>query len=301
MKKNKKIAAIDIGSHNCRLLVVEKSAGKNKVIFNHSKPTNLIKNLSFNNEFNSENISKTLNCLIFFKKKIDEFNILHYRCVATEACRVVINPEFFLTKVKETSGLNVDIISSEEEARLCLKSCKIHLKKIKQYGVLFDIGGGSTEITFFEPDSDYLKTTSISYGVINFEEKVQIYGEDLVRRKIITHFSQFYNENKSLSEKFVSIGSCSTMTTLCSVFQNLPFYNPSKIEGFEMSREQVINTINYINKLSVSDLKTHPCIKEKYKLLKSGIEILLFIIKVFPIKKIITTHKGLRDAIIDEL
>ena len=282
-------------------MIVEKSAKKKKVIFNRSKPTNLIKNLSFNNEFNSENISNTLNCLIFFKKKIDEFKILNYRCVATEACRVVINPEFFLTKVKEASGLNVDIISSEEEARLCLKSCKIHLKKIKQYGVLFDIGGGSTEITFFEPDSDYLKTTSISYGVINFEEKVQIYGEDLVRRKIITHFSQFYNENKSLSEKFVSIGSCSTMTTLCSVFQNLPFYNPSKIEGFEMSREQVINTINYINKLSVSDLKTHPCIKEKYKLLKSGIEILFFIIKAFPINKIITTHKGLRDAIIDEL
>ena len=282
-------------------MIVEKGAKKKKVIFNHSKPTNLIKNLSFNNEFNSENISNTLNCLIFFKKKIDEFKILNYRCVATEACRVVINPEFFLTKVKEASGLNVDIISSEEEARLCLKSCKIHLKKIKQYGVLFDIGGGSTEITFFEPDSDYLKTTSISYGVINFEEKVQIYGEDLVRRKIITHFSQFYNENKSLSEKFVSIGSCSTMTTLCSVFQNLPFYNPSKIEGFEMSREQVINTINYINKLSVSDLKTHPCIKEKYKLLKSGIEILFFIIKAFPINKIITTHKGLRDAIIDEL
>ena len=62
-----------------------------------------------------------------------------------------------------------------------------------------------------------------------------------------------------------------------------------------------INLINYINKLSVSDLKTHPCIKEKYKLLKSGIEILLFIIKVFPIKKIITPHKGLIDAIIDEL
>ena len=66
-------------------------------------------------------------------------------------------------------------------------------------------------------------------------------------------------KTKSLSDKFVSIGSCSTMTTLCSVFQNLPFYNPyKKIEGFEMSREQVINTINYINKLSVSDLKTHP-------------------------------------------
>ena len=68
-----------------------------------------------------------------------------------------------------------------------------------------------------------------------------------------------------------------------------------------MSREQVVNTINYINKLSVSALKSHPCIKEKYKLLKSGIEILLFIMKIFPIEKIIITHKGLRDAIVDEL
>ena len=166
-------------------MIVEKGVDRQKIIFNHSKPTNLIKNLSFNNEFSSENISKTLNCLVFFKKKIDEFEISDYRCVATEACRVVINPEFFLKKVRESSGLRIDIISSEEEARLCLKSCKIYLKKIRPNGVLFDIGGGSTEITFFEPDSSYLKTTSVSYGVINYEEKIEIYGEDFVKKKNI--------------------------------------------------------------------------------------------------------------------
>ena len=301
MKKNKKIAAIDIGSHNCRLTIVEKNLVRKKVIFNQSKPTNLIKNLSFNNEFNNENISKTLNCLIFFKRKIDQLKISDYRCVATEACRVVINPEFFINKVKESSGLNVDIISSEEEARLCLKSCRMYKKKVKQCGVLFDIGGGSTEITFFKPDSSHLKTTSISYGVINLEEKNQIYGEDFVKKKLSNHFSHFYNINKSLTDKFISIGSCSTMTTLCAIFQNLPFYNPLNVEGFEMSSEEVINTINYVKKLSVSDLKNHPCIKDKHKLLKSGIEILLSIIKNIPIKKIITTNKGLRDAIVDEL
>ena len=282
-------------------MIVEKNLVRKKVIFSQSKPTNLIKNLSFNNEFNNENISKTLNCLVFFKRKIDELKISDYRCVATEACRVVINPEFFVNKVRESSGLNVDIISSEEEARLCLKSCSMYKKKIRQYGVLFDIGGGSTEITFFEPNSSHLKTTSISYGVINLEEKIQIYGEDFVKKKLSDHFSHFYNINKSLSDKFISIGSCSTMTTLCSIFQNLPFYNPLKIEGFEMSSEEVINTINYVKKLSVSSLKSHPCIKDKHKLLKSGIEILLFIIKHIPIKKIITTNKGLRDAIVDEL
>ena len=282
-------------------MVVEKSADRKKIIFNHSKPTNLIKNLSFNNEFDNENISKTLNCLAFFKRKIDEFKISDYRCVATEACRAVINPEFFLKKVRETSGLYVDIISSEEEARLCLKSCKMYLKKIKQSGLLFDIGGGSTELTFFEPGSIQLKTTSISYGVINYAEKIQIYGEENVKKKISDHFSYFNNQHKSLSDKFVSIGSCSTMTTLGSVFLNLPFYNPKKIEGLEMSHEQVTNTMKYINKLSVNDLKSHPCIKEKHKLLKSGIEILHFIMKTFPIKKTIITHKGLRDAIVDEL
>ena len=68
-----------------------------------------------------------------------------------------------------------------------------------------------------------------------------------------------------------------------------------------MSSEEVIKTINYVKKLSVGDLKSHPCIKDKYKLLKSGIEILLFIIKNIPMKKIIITNKGLRDAIVDEL
>ena len=301
MKKNKKIAAIDIGSHNCRLMVVDKSVDRKKIIFNHSKPTNLIKNLSFNNEFNSENISKTLNCLVFFKRKIDELDISDYRCIATEACRVVVNPEFFVKKVRESSGLKVDIISSEEEARLCLKSCNVYLKRIKQQGVLFDIGGGSTEITFFEPNSSYFKTTSISYGVVNLEEKIQIYGENFVKKKLSDHFFHFYNINKSISDKFISIGSCSTMTTLCSVFQNLPFYNPLKIEGFEMSFEEVINTINYVRKLSVKDLKNHPCIKDKYKLLKSGIEILHYIIKNIPIKKFIITNRGLRDAIVDEI
>ena len=65
---------------------------------------------------------------------------------------------------------------------------------------------------------------SISYVVINLKEKIQIYGRDHVKKKISYHFSHFYDQHKSLSEKFVSIGSCSTMTTLCSVFKNLPFY-----------------------------------------------------------------------------
>ena len=94
MKKNENVAAIDIGSHNCRLIIAKKIKTL-KDSLNRSQPTNLIKNLSFNNEFNFENITKTLDCLNFFKNKLDKFNVSKYRCVATEACRTAINSDFF--------------------------------------------------------------------------------------------------------------------------------------------------------------------------------------------------------------
>ena len=73
MKKNDKFAAIDIGSHNCRLLISEKNQGVIKSVFNSSKPTNLIKNLSYNNEFNYKNIKKTVDSLSFFAKKNKQY------------------------------------------------------------------------------------------------------------------------------------------------------------------------------------------------------------------------------------
>ena len=125
MKKKNIFAAIDIGSHNCRLLIAEKNDNFIKIFYNRSIATNLIKNLSYNSEFTEENISKTLECLRLFKTKIDQFNVLNYRCVATEAFRSVSNPEFLVKRAEFDIKLKIDVISSDEEARLCLMSCKV--------------------------------------------------------------------------------------------------------------------------------------------------------------------------------
>ncbi len=301
MKKNENVAAIDIGSHNCRLIIAKKNKNFKKVVFNRSQPTNLIKNLSFNNEFNFENITKTLDCLNFFKNKLDKFNVSKYRCVATEACRTAINSDFFLNEVKKMSNLDIEIISSEEEARLCLKSCKDYLNLINETGFLFDIGGGSTETTFFKNKPLHFSTTSIAYGVINLPEKIEIHGSTKIFKKIYDHIIFFYNSHKNFSNSLVTIGSCSTMTTICSIFLNLSYYDTKKIEGVEMQLNDVVKTIKNIKNINFEDLKKHPCIGNKYNLLLNGIKILEQLIKVVPIKKIIVTQKGLRDAIIDEL
>ncbi len=301
MKKKNKFGAIDIGSYNCRLLIAEQSGKDRKILSNSSFPTNLIKNLSYNNEFNENNISKTLNCLKNFSKKLKKFDVLDYRCIATEACRVVINPEFFLKSVKEKTGLNVEIISSNEEARLSLKSSESYIKDIADDGFIFDIGGGSTELTFFRAGLSDYKTRSISYGVINLSEKKEIFNEVYIANSLSKHFSQFRELCKSDDKKFITIGSCSTVTTICSVFLNLSFYDPSKVEGYEMRIEDLVNTIKHLERMNISEMKKHPCIGSRYELLFNGIQILKKILEKIPITKMIVTQRSLRDAIINEI
>ena len=278
LKKNDKFAAIDIGSHNCRLLISEKNQGVIKSVFNSSKPTNLIKNLSYNNEFNYKNIKKTIDSLSFFAKKINSMNVKEYKCIATEACRSVINPEFFVEEVKKNTGLKVEIIGSVEEARLSMKSCNIYISKIKKLGLIFDIGGGSTELSCFNTKPNEIITKSISYGVINLDEKCQIFSEKHVKNDLNRHFSNYFQHFKIRNdEKFLAIGSCSTVTSLCCVFLNLPFYNPKKIEGYEMYSEDVNTTIKYLENVNDNELQKHPCIGDRYMLLKNGIKILKII------------------------
>jgi len=265
-------------------------------------PTNLIKNLSYNNEFNEKNIEKTIESLSFFSKKIKSMNVFNYRCIATEACRSVVNPDYFVKKVKEKTDLNVEVITSSEEARLSMKSCRKYISKIKNFGMIFDIGGGSTELSCFTDKPNETITKSISYGVINYDEKCEIFSEEYVINQLNRHFINYFKElENTRQEKFSAIGSCSTVTSLCCVFLNLPFYNPKKIEGFEMAFADVIRTINYIESQSDDTLEKHPCIGSRYLLLKSGIKILKIILNKFPIEKLIVTQKGLRDALAEEI
>jgi len=301
LKKKNIYGAIDIGSYNCRLLIVEKSGTNRKVLNNSSVPTNLIKNLSYNNEFNKNNISKTLKCLHNYSNKLKDFDVIDYRCIATEACRSVTNPDYFLENVEEQTGLKVEIISSYEEARLSLKSSERYVAAINDDGFIFDIGGGSTELTFFKLNSLDYKTKSIAYGVINLSEKKEIFNAKYVENHLERHFNQFKQLFKNNNHKFMTIGSCSTVTSICSVFLNLSYYDPSKIEGCEMKFRDIDNTIKYIEKMSIPKMIRHPCIGDKYELLNNGIQILKKIMKIIPIKNIIVTQKSLRDAIINEI
>ena len=298
--KNPLFAAIDIGSHNCRLTIVEKVHNSPKILLNQSNGTNLIKNLSFNNEFTNININKTVNCLKKFSKKLKEYGVSDYRCIATEACRQVLNPEFFINRVKDETGIDIEIISSHEEAKLSLKSCQKYINHMNKKGFIFDIGGGSTELTYFDEKNKIFNTKSIAYGVINLSEKKEVYGALSVKNDLNGHFFSCKNFVDN-TFNYISIGSCSTVTTLCGIFQNLSFFDLKKIEGFNMSNKELLDTANFVSLTNKSKLKKMPCVGSRYNLLLNGVEILKYILTIIPIKEIIVSQKGLREGIVNDL
>jgi exopolyphosphatase/guanosine-5'-triphosphate,3'-diphosphate pyrophosphatase len=294
---NKITAAIDIGSYNCRMIIVN-NAPKIKVLKTISVPTNLIKNLSYSNEFTHENIKKTVKCLTMFSRKMLEYNVSDYRCVATEACRQVINSDFFTEEVKNKTGLSVEIISVNEEAKLCFQSCKKYFKRINNEGILFDIGGGSTEISFFNVTSEKFETDSIPLGVINLSEKINIHGKSKIISQMNRHFKSLNSDLSNQIDPSFSLGSCSTMSTLSAIYQNLTFFDKKKIEGSLLDVGEIMKIINNLKNLKISEMLKHPCIRKRYPLLLNGIAILEKILENFPIKKILVSQSGLTGGMI---
>ena len=297
---NKITAAIDIGSYNCRIIIVNKSP-KIKILKTISVATNLIKNLSYSNEFTHENIKRTVKCLTMYSRKMLEYNVTNYRCVATEACRQVINSDFFTQEVKKKTGLDVEIISVDEEALLCFQSCKKYVERKNSEGVLFDIGGGSTEISFFDTKSEKFETSSIPLGVVNLSEKINLHGKNKIISQMNRHFhSMKFNLSHQIDPSF-SLGSCSTVSTLSAIHQNLRTFDRKKIEGSLLNVDEVMKIIGNVRNLEISEMLKHPCIRKRYPLLLNGIEILEKILESLPIKKILVSQGGLTNGIIENL
>ena len=282
-------------------MIIVNNAPKIKVLKTISVPTNLIKNLSYSNEFTHENIKKTVKCLTMFSRKMLEYNVSDYRCVATEACRQVINSDFFTEEVKNKTGLSVEIISVNEEAKLCFQSCKKYFKRINNEGILFDIGGGSTEISFFNVTSEKFETDSIPLGVINLSEKINIHGKSKIISQMNRHFKSLNSDLSNQIDPSFSLGSCSTMSTLSAIYQNLTFFDKKKIEGSLLDVGEIMKIINNLKNLKISEMLKHPCIRKRYPLLLNGIEILEQILENFPIKQILVSQSGLTGGMIENL
>lgn len=320
-------AALDLGTNNCRLLIARpnpqaKHPSKSlKVIDSYSRIVRLGEGLSESGELSADAMDRTLRALRSCKTKLDRHPVHRGRFVATEACRRARNARSFLQKVKREVGLEIDIISNEEEARLAFLGCSSLLERGTRYALAFDIGGGSTEFMWVEIDPDtelpmakrykVQDWLSIPYGVMNMSETfggaafTELYFDEIVERLMLA-LNPMENVNRirhTLRQHKVQMLSTSgTVTTLAAVYLDLARYDRSKVDGLRLTIDDVRAATRKLLQMTAAERAAHPCIgSDRTDFILSGCAMFEAIVRVWPISHITIADRGVREGIIVSL
>ena len=313
-------AALDLGTNNCRLLVaVPGRPGQFRVIDAFSRIVRLGEGLTANGRLSDAAMDRAVEALKVCGDKLRSRSIEKARLVATEACRSAGNGAEFLARVKTETGLTLEIIDRQTEARLAVSGCGSLVERDTEGVVLFDIGGGSSEIALIDVRgqrsprlaSHIVAWTSLPVGVVSLAEKFG--GREVTRET----FGAMVDHVKSLLDgfagrgrldhlmnggKFHLLGTSGTVTTLAGVHLDLERYDRRRVDGLWMDG---VNVDRMVEKLLGWDFQQrvgNACIgADRADLVLAGCAILEAIRGVWPSNRLRVADRGLREGILSEL
>lgn len=317
------IAAIDLGTNSCRLLVARIEGQSFRVIDSFSRVVRLGEGLQATNMLTDEAIERTIEALKICKTKINQNNVEIVRAVTTEACRRAQNSDILVQRVQNEIGITLEVITPNEEARLALSGCAGILNSRIPYAIAFDIGGGSTEVMWLNineprrlhrrrfPVIEVLDCISLPYGVVTLsdyynskERGSNIYQE--IRKEISTRLIEFSHKNGIYNQlekrRLQMIGTSGTVTTLAAINMGLERYDRRLIDGVFLDVSDIHNICKSIVEMSVEERSQHPCIgMGRSDLVIMGTAILEGICDTWPVQKLRVADRGVREGILMEL
>ena len=308
-------AAIDLGTNNCRLLVARPSDGGFTVIDAFSRVVRLGEGLARTGALSHEAMDRAVGALAICADKLKRRNVSLSRSVATEACRRATNGREFADRVRNQTGVVLEIIEPAEEARLAVLGCHKLLEPGDGPALIFDIGGGSTELVLI--DQDEQGTTRIRawwsapWGVVSLTEsegKDAIEGADRLlaykrmRERARRGFANFATMLPEGREGIRLLGTSGTVTTLASVHLALPAYDRRAVDGLHVPLEAMQRISNTIAGMSYAERSALPCIgNERADLVVAGCAILEAIMEIWPARNLGVADRGIREGILRSL
>ncbi len=321
-------AALDLGTNNCRLLVARPSRRGFKVIDAFSRIIRLGEGVSITGRLSDEAMARTIEALQVCAGKIKRHQVSRARLVATEACRLAKNAPDFLSKVERSTGLNIEIVTQETEARLAVSGCASLIDLSSDFALVFDIGGGSSELIWLDlrrrkqtnrrPPHDRLDVqgciaawTSLPVGVVTLAER---FGGQFVDRELfngmVCHVSRLlapFEEKHALRKHLAHarahlLGTSGTVTTLAGVHMGLPRYERAKVDGYWLETQQVRAVTESLLEATYEERIAQPCIgRERADLVLAGCAILEAVLQIWPCERLRVADRGLREGILTML
>ena len=303
-------AAIDLGTNNCRLLIVEPQGNSFKVIDSFSRIVRLGEGLESSNKLSADAMQRTIDALRVCAAKIRRHRVRWMRCVATEACRRAENGQAFINQIEKSTRLRFEIIDGKDEAELAAIGCGALIDRQFPHAIVFDIGGGSTEITCLSLKKgryELQDMISLPLGVVRLSEKYD--GKNMSQEiytqirdeaeKTIRSFAEKQTFHADNLNDIQLIGTSGTVTTLAAIHKGLKKYNRNIVDGAVMKRGEVVAVIQSLMNMSHEERQNNNCIgKERADLVLSGCAVLEAIIRAWPLENVKIADRGIREGIL---
>ncbi|WP_439527622.1 Ppx/GppA phosphatase family protein [Pannonibacter sp.] len=315
-------AALDLGTNNCRLLIARPEERGFKVVDAFSRIVRLGEGVGASGLLSDAAMDRAIDALDNCQRKLVERGVSRFRLIATEACRAAGNGEEFIARVQRETGLALEIVNRETEARLAVAGCATLVDREAEGVLLFDIGGGSSEIVWLDLRNrgnarGYALTrfirawTSLPVGVVNLAERHggmhvthQIF-EDMVDD--VSGHLQGFAVGSALNEAIDAgqvhmLGTSGTVTTLAGVHFGLRRYDRRRVDGAWLADEDVAAMIEKLRAMSYDERIDNPCIgADRADLVLAGCAILEAIRRRWTCSRLRVADRGLREGILTEL
>jgi exopolyphosphatase/guanosine-5'-triphosphate,3'-diphosphate pyrophosphatase len=307
-------AALDLGTNNCRLLIACPYGDGFRVVDSFSRIIRLGEGISATGCISEAAIERAIAALSICRDKIQSKKARRLRLIATEACRAAANADGFRDRVAAETGIRLEVIDRETEASLAVIGCSPLLDPKGRGAILFDIGGGSTELVRIDRDpadktAEPRKTAwmSIPLGVVTLAEHFG--GRDVTEEiyarmveEVARHIGPFAAEHGGDLREMHLLGTSGTVTTLAGIHLNLARYDRRRVDGIWMDDAEISATIARLLGMSYQERASNNCISvERADLVLAGCAILDAIRQAFPLPRLRVADRGLREGMLVEM
>jgi len=307
-------AALDLGTNNCRLLIACPTEDGFRVVDSFSRIVRLGEGISATGCISDAAIDRAIAALSVCRDKIRSRKARRLRLIATEACRAASNADGFRDRVAAETGIRLEVIDRETEAALAVVGCSPLLDPHGRGAILFDIGGGSTELVRIERDpadrhaAPRIKAwMSIPLGVVTLAEHFG--GRDVTPQsyasmiaEVARYVEPFAAEHGGDLAGMHLLGTSGTVTTLAGIHLHLHRYDRRRVDGIWMNDAEITATIARLLRMSYQERAANHCISvERADLVLAGCAILDAIRNAFPLPRLRVADRGLREGMLVEM
>lgn len=315
-------AALDLGTNNCRLLIAEPRKHGFKVVDAFSRIVRLGEGVSTNGALRADAMDRALEALRICRRKLDNRGVKKVRMVATEACRSAENGQQFIDRVEEEANLKLEVLSRGGEAKLAVMGCAPLIDDRDDGALLFDIGGGSSEIAWIDLKKRHkdqsrcvteciVNWASLPVGVVTLSERfggVDV-TPDVFERMVRCVDDMLVEAGKwDVLDKAISsgrahfIGTSGTVTTIAGIHLDLVRYDRRLVDGIWLHKGRIDEVMQTMLAMSYPERVDNGCIgQDRADLVLGGCAILEAIRRRWPCRRLRVADRGLREGILMEM